>query len=65
MSKEGTKIKTNVKSVEKECPINHRIRPDDMTIMEAARIGRACLKKDPNYKQYLENIRIFDKSDGE
>ena len=44
---------------------NHRIRPDDMTIFEAAEIGRAILQKDPNYKEMMENIRNFERSDGE
>ena len=44
---------------------NHRIRPDEMSIFEAAAIGHSILEKDPRYKEIMENIRNFERSDGE
>ena len=48
-----------------EHPVNHRIRPDNMCIMEAALIGQSYLEKNPDYKKFIEHIRNFEKSDGE
>ena len=46
-------------------PINHRIRPEGMCIMEASKIGQSYLKKNPDYETYIEYVRNFEKTDGE
>ena len=63
MSKEKVKREDNTK--QEYYPTNHRIRPDDMSIMEAARIGQSYLEKNPNYEKFIEDIRNFEKTDGE
>ena len=50
---------------ENEYITNCRIRPDEMSIFEAAAIGHEILQKDPKYHEIMENIRNFERSDGE
>ena len=39
---------------------NHRIRPDDMCIMEAMKIGHSYLEKQSNYKEIIEVLKEWD-----
>ena len=44
-----------------EYPTNHRIRPDDMTIFEAAEIGMEHLKQNVHYAEFIESIKKYGK----
>jgi len=48
MNKEKVKTKNNVTTSQKQYPKNHRIRPDDMTISEAALEGLKLLEATQN-----------------
>ena len=40
-------------------PTNHRIRPKDMTITQAAVLGHEILQKDPDYEMFIQSIKDF------
>ena len=41
-------------------PINHRIRPDEMSLMDAVVEGWEYLKQHPQYKEIIESARDFE-----
>ena len=42
-----------------EYPINHRVRPEGMSITEAAVIGMQLAEKDPDYDVFIQSIKDF------
>ena len=57
MRKEKVKSEDNAK--QEYYPTNHRVRPDDMSITEAAVIGMKLAKKDPEHASFLQYMKNF------
>ena len=59
MDKKNPKLQKGKQN--EQYPTNHRIRPDEMTIFEAAEIGMEHLKKNAQYNEFVEGIKKYGK----
>ena len=56
---EKKKPKKQEGDVKEEFPTNHRIRPEGMSITEAAVIGMKLAEKVPDYDVFIQSMKDF------